>query len=121
MVKAKQYRRHVRHWREKWSPDAELVFTRRLKLGLDPKKPWVNPGDPVTEKLRDQLGIRKLRTWWNARAVGLKEWAIEKPQAEEVLAGSISVIGGGWYQVTLPDGTEHRVRGKKQAQALLKG
>ena len=129
-MSTKQYRHHVRHWREQWDPKANLIFMKRLKLGL-PGTLWVNPGDPVTPEMRELLGTRKLLLWWHARAVGLEEWAIVSemrpatpsadapapPQkaAEEL----ILALGGGWFQVTRPDGTQAKVRGKKKARAFL--
>lgn len=62
-----------RHWKQKFDPAAKFIFLRRLKLGLDPKKPWVTIGDPVpTGDAR--LGKGRLKKWWEAEVIGLADW-----------------------------------------------
>lgn len=63
----------MRHWKQRFTPDAKFVFLKRLKLGLDAKKPWVMPGDPVpTGDVR--LGRGRLKKWWDAGIIGLADW-----------------------------------------------
>ncbi len=63
----------VRHWKQRYDPDAKFVFLKRLKLGLNVKKPWVLPGDPVpTGDVR--LGRGRLKRWWEAGIIGLADF-----------------------------------------------
>jgi hypothetical protein len=73
----------MRHWRQRWDPEAELVFLRRLRMGDDPERPFVLPGDPVTSEIRTKLGTHRLRRWWDAGAVGLANWQSPGQQAED--------------------------------------
>ena len=63
----------IRHWKQRYDPDAKFVFLKRLKLGLDPKKPVVAPGDPVpTGDIR--LGRARIKRWWHAGIIGRADW-----------------------------------------------
>lgn len=63
----------IRHWKQRYDPDAKFVFLKRLKLGLDPKKPVVAPGDPVP--VGDiRLGRARIKRWWHAGIIGLADW-----------------------------------------------
>lgn len=63
----------IRHWKQRYDPDAKFVFLKRLKLGLDKKKPVVMPGDPVpTGDIR--LGRARIKRWWHAGIIGLADW-----------------------------------------------
>jgi len=63
----------IRHWKQRYDPAAKFVFLKRLKLGLDPKKPVVAPGDPVpTGDVR--LGRARIKRWWHAGIIGLADW-----------------------------------------------
>ncbi len=65
--------KRVRHWKQRFDPDAKFVFLRRLKLGLDPKRPIVVPGDPVpTGDVR--LGRARIKRWWHAGIIGLADF-----------------------------------------------
>lgn len=80
----------MRHWKQKWDPNADLVFAKRLKLGLDPENPWVEPGDPVPKCRRHKarivenerrvksdgqyLGIHRLYMWFRAGIVELADF-----------------------------------------------
>lgn len=134
-------RHHVRHWREKWDLNADMVFTRHFRLGLCGQE-WANPGDPVTPAMRKALGPQRLRTWWHARYIGLREWLVGvelpapkvkpkrrhpvsqlAPVPEWARRTDVRVVPGKawWYQVTLPDGTQRRVQGKAKLRELLDG
>lgn len=125
-------------WRERWKSGMDLVFLKRLELGFE-DKPFVEPGEAVTPELRERLGgdIR-LKFWWEARVVGSREHAIARgfavaprsdrtgnvgnvPSAEVKALGSLVRLGGPWYLVCAEDGTETKVCGRKNAEALLRG
>ena len=60
----------LRSWKERWHPDAEFVYAKRLRMGIDPKNPWVLPGDPVDKTM---FGLSRLRRWWEARVIKLAD------------------------------------------------
>lgn len=64
----------LRHWKQRFEDGAKkgFVFTRRLKLGLDKKDPWVYPGDPVPSG--DVRIQGRLKRWWNAGYIALAGW-----------------------------------------------
>lgn len=59
--------RRVRHWRERFDPDAEFVWLRRTKLTGER---WVNPGDRVDKAL---CPPGRLRTLWNTGRIALAD------------------------------------------------
>ena len=76
----------TRHWRQRWDPKAELVFTRRVKAGANPKKPYVMPGDKLTKSLREQLGPMRVRRWFETGLLEIKNWKAPEPQRRSSLA-----------------------------------
>lgn len=74
----------LRHWKQRYDADAKFVFTRRLKLGLDKKKPWVLPGDPVPS---GDVRIKgRLKRWWHAGVIALADWESPEAAREKALA-----------------------------------
>lgn len=68
--------RSFRHWKQRFDPNAEFVFTRRVRVG--PKDaPWV-PAGTVVDKV---LHKRRLVTWWWAGLIAIKDWTPEKGRA----------------------------------------
>ena len=63
----------IRHWKQRYDPDAKFVFLKRMRLGLDPKKPNVVPGDPVPSG-DIRLGRGRLKRWWDAGIIGRADW-----------------------------------------------
>jgi len=129
----------VRHWKQRFDAGAKMVFRKSRKLGLCGQE-RCEPGDPVTEEMKQVLGRHRLKMWWEAGMIELlpeaPERSAEKPKKSESPAapdkdpestedalqpGSMKHTGGGWYDVVLLDGSEQRVRGKKNAKALLDG
>lgn len=127
-----------RHWKQRFDPAAKMVWRKSRKLGLCGAE-RCEPGDPVTEEQKQALGRYRLKMWWEA---GMMELLVEEPQPSQEDAPekdgpaadsdgkgpessaqepSMTHTGGGWYDVVLADGSEHRVRGKKKAKALLDG
>ncbi len=98
----------IRHWKQHWDPTADLVFAKRFKLGLDPKKPFVDENDPVD---KTQFSLHRLKIWWRAGFLKLAE----KPAQ---IIGTMYPTGRGWYAVTLPNGDVKKVRGKEKAEQL---
>ena len=80
----------MRHWKQHWDPKAELVAKRRLRMGDDPKKPFVMPGEIISQAQREKLGLNRLRRWFEN---GTLEQADFKPvEAQRRLA-----LGGEAY------------------------
>lgn len=94
----------------------------------------MSPGDPVTDEIVAALGRHRLKMWWEAGYIELAEYEAPKPHAlqleeqhaigncldgPELPAEAIVHTGGGWYDVTFPDGSTERVHGKKRAEKLL--
>lgn len=124
MSTATQTRLHIKHWREKFDPSAELVFTKTFVLGL-PNQHKAEAGEIVSPEVREQIGERRLKLWYRSRFIGMAEHRIlprrQAPKEPSPVEGpgSMTHTGGGWYEVTLPDGQTKRVRGKAKAKALL--
>jgi hypothetical protein len=66
-------RRFVRHWKERFTKGMPLVFTKRVRLDANR---ICEPGTPVTDEMRAELGEHRLRLWWTARVVGSATHAI---------------------------------------------
>lgn len=75
----------IRHWKQHWSPDADLVFAKRLRMGDDPEKPFALPGEPVTEAHRAKLGLARLRRWFEAGVLEIANFVAPEPQREQAL------------------------------------
>jgi len=101
----------MRNWKERWDPDAEYVFLKRLKLGLDPKNPWVLPGDPVP---KDELGLRRLHRWWDAQIIGLDKERVDAPKPRIVR------ITQNCFEVRVPGKKIIRVNDKQEAEGVLR-
>ena len=127
-----------RHWKQRFDPNAEMVFRKSRKLGLCGVE-RCEPGDPVTEEMKMALGRHRMKMWWEAGMLELREGsqlarepelepeapasppADESPELESPGLPCMVHEGGGWYEVILVDGSKHRVRGKKAAEAFLNG
>ena len=113
----------ARHWKQHWDPSADFVFLRRLRMDGGSVPNFVLPGDPVTDEMRERMGLARLRRWWDARAIGLAEFdpttRSRKPESTETPAAGIAHTGRGWYTVTFADGETKRVRGESQAREEL--
>lgn len=102
----------MRHWKQHWDPDADLVFLRSMKIGEG-----VKPGDPVTPAMRQQLGLPRLRRFWRAQVVGLADF--DPTSRSRKIEATITCKGHGWYNVLLPNGEFHEnVRTRKAAEDL---
>lgn len=100
----------MRNWKERWDPDAEFVFNKRLKLGLDAENPWVMPGDPV-DKLA--LGIRRLHRWWDAGMISLSKTPVEAPKAK------VLRVTAKCFEVRVPGKKTLRFDSKDEAMQAL--
>lgn len=110
------------HWRERWSPDAELVFLRRMKL-LD--ETFV-PGDDVPEDVRKHIGLSRLRFWFKGGFIGLKDYKAQrtgKPIRRRSTGEPVDITRkkAGWIHVTWHNGDVTKVRGEDALQRLLYG
>lgn len=63
----------IRHWKQRFEADADLIFSKRMKLGCCGVD-VVNPGDPVTEEMKAALGRNRLKLWWEAKRVELADF-----------------------------------------------
>tara|TARA_R110002167_G_scaffold143958_2_gene333680 strand:- start:34254 stop:34670 length:417 start_codon:yes stop_codon:yes gene_type:complete len=63
----------MRHWKQRYDFDADLIFTRRMKLGICGVA-VVHPGDDVTDEMKDALGRNRLKLWWESKRVALKDF-----------------------------------------------
>lgn len=111
--------RRIRHWKQRFDVEADMVFLKKLRMGDDPKKPYVLPGEPVTEELKQLLGKNRLNNFWRARCIGLREWYQEHIASEQDPV--VQQLGRGWYNVTMPDGETRKVHGKAKLEAILQG
>jgi hypothetical protein len=120
-----------RHWKQHWDPTAPLVFIRRLKLQVGDRE-FVNPGEEVTQEIRDALGrteahqLARLKRWWEAGFLAIKDWKapseIRAAAAQKPLPRlMIMDVGKGKYLVYgRKDGViDCTVRGRKKADEAL--
>lgn len=114
--------RRIRHWKQHWDSSAPLVFTKRLRMGDDPDKPFVMPGDPVTPEMRSKLGLHRLRHWWNAGVVERADVELRptrhQPKQEKGLP-RVEARSRGHYILHFADGSQERLRGKAVLEARL--
>lgn len=73
------------HWRMRWDPNADLVVTRRVRAGTNPKKPFLLPGDKVGKRLRERLGPNRLRRWFETGIVAIADWQAPEPARAKAL------------------------------------
>lgn len=70
----------LRHWKQQFDPTAQMVFRKRVTVfGKQ-----VEPKQPLTQELIRQIGIHKLRAWWESGLIELAPIALE--QAAEATA-----------------------------------
>lgn len=111
----------LRHWKQRFDPKADFIFTRRMTLGL-PGLERVEPGDVVP---RGTIHPNRLRIWWRARVIAIKDWAPRAPAVQPKklppLQARVEACGGGWFAVTVQgfDTAPQRVRGRQAVDALL--
>jgi hypothetical protein len=72
----------TRHWKQHWDPSADLIFRKRLRMGDDPEKPCVLPGDPVTDEHREKLGMARIRRWFDNGTLEIANFKAPEPQRE---------------------------------------
>jgi len=70
-----------RNWKHRWDPSADFVYLKRLRMGDDPQRPFVLPGDRVSDAERAKLGLARLRRWFEAGVVGLSPSYAQKQPA----------------------------------------
>ena len=99
----------LRHWKEHWNPNADLMFLKPLLIEGEQKK----RGDPVTQEIRDKLGINRLRRWWDAGYLALSD--TPAPAEDD---SPVRPCGRGWFEVSFPDGSVKKVR-KGELKAIL--
>jgi len=117
-----------RHWREKFDPNADFIFRRRLKLGVEGMPEFVEPGDAVP---RGTFHAGRLAMWWRAGFIGiapvqsnLGSKGAAKPGAPKQTKAVIGALRGGWFQVTIhpADGSPvvtRRIRGRAAVDSIV--
>lgn len=75
----------TRHWKQHWDPSAQLVFARRMRLGDNPKKPFMLPGERLTKAQRAKLGENRVRRWFETGMLEIEGWKAPEPQREKAL------------------------------------
>tara|TARA_R110000796_G_scaffold41179_2_gene101983 strand:+ start:28452 stop:28799 length:348 start_codon:yes stop_codon:yes gene_type:complete len=73
----------LRHWKQRFEADADLIFSKRMKLGCCGVD-VVNPGDIVTEDMKAALGRNRLRLWWEAKRIELANFDGDKGRVVSV-------------------------------------
>jgi hypothetical protein len=109
----------TRHWKQRWDANAPMIFLKRMRMGDDPQRPFVLPGDPVTDAIREHIGPHRLRRWWDARVIGRADFDPTVRGGYAAPAAGIEHTGRGWYVVTFDDGSTKRVRGEDNAKLEL--
>ena len=108
--------RKLRHWKQRFDPNASFVFRRRTVFGSK----RYNSGDLIPEELATNKG--KLRLFWECRRIELAYFdapnvatgQVEKSDSDDVKVEQ----RGPWYFVK--KGTkEEKVRGKDNLDKLL--
>ena len=139
--------RTIRHWKQRFNPNAAFICRRRMEWGDG----VYEPGDPIPEGLAENRG--KLRRFWEAGRIELAEFealdvvtgqdesepVIAEPEPDTDDADEAAGAGtdppsgepdgqggeavwtrrGGYYDVVFPDGSTVRVRGKAALDGLL--
>lgn len=78
----------TRHWKQHWDPNADLIFRKRLRFGSDPKKPFILPGDPLTDEHRAKLGMARVRRWFENATLEIANFDAPEPQREMAIRDS---------------------------------
>ena len=63
----------------------DLIAKRRLRMGDDPKKPFVLPGEIISQAQREKLGANRLRRWFENGTLDLAEFTAPEPQRKLAL------------------------------------
>ena len=122
----------LRHWKQRWDKNAPLVFLKKLRMGDG----QVLPGDPVTDEIREKLGLHRLRRWWEAGVIAradqplpnhiqramapAAEPEVEEPVEETVVSYPVVREGkGSWFEVEVAEGDIRKVNGQKALDELL--
>ena len=125
----------IRHWQQRFDMSAKLVFLTRRKFAMS-ETGFMEPGQEISDEMKASLGRHRLKMWWRAGWIGLADFVDKRtlqrrslnadpvpaqpdPVSAQETAGSVKHLGGGWYDVTLPNGSVDRVHGKVSAQLLL--
>lgn len=76
----------IRHWKQKYDPKAALVFAKRLRMGDNPEKPFVLPGQRLTKKMRDKLGANRVKHWFENGTLEIANFKPVEKQREVAIA-----------------------------------
>ena len=120
--------RRLRHWKQRYEPNAAFIWRRRCLFGGK----TYEPGERIPAELAANKS--KLRRFWEGQIIELAEFEPPAPPAPvtetpapapetETPAPWAKVVKSGtsgWYTVTMPDGEEHKANGAKALKALLR-
>jgi len=103
-------------WRQRWDPNAELVFCRRVRIGG--RRGFAMPGDKVSKALRKSVKPNTLRLWFETGIVELADWTPPEPQRrraiarrEQVLAERLRRVNGSRLREELEQELAQNVEG----------
>ena len=117
--------RKLRHWKQRFDPDAEMVFRRASNYdGVQ-----YNPGEKIPDALKNNK--RKLQLMWDAKKIELAVFEapastvppinpVPAEPAEKTLPENYTLEqNGNWFNVTNPDGEKTKMLGKKKLAAYI--
>ena len=104
--------RRLRHWKQRYEPNAAFIWRRRLLFGGK----TYEPGERIPAELAANKS--KLRRFWEGQIIELAEFEIEtsSPIRVKIIKSGTS----GWYTVIMPDGEELKSNGPTALKALLR-
>ena len=112
--------RKLRHWKQRYNPHAAFIWRRRVNWQGKP----CTPGEVIPDELAANKA--KLRRFWESQWIELAQFDAPDVQTGQMetngaLPDGVTVekMGGSWYVVRLPDGTEKKVQGKRAVEDLL--
>jgi len=108
----------LRHWKERYDPERDLFFLKRLRMGDG----YVFPGDPVTEEMREKLGPHRLKTWWKGGTIAHEVPAGAMHRVAEQKEGTYPKVlksNTSWFTVEVSEGDVRKVNGRKALDELL--
>jgi hypothetical protein len=85
----------TRHWKQHWDADADYIFLRRLRMDGGSIPNFVLPGDPVTEEIKQKLGMARVRRWWDNETIGLANFdPTQRSRRTALVMESVEKNGG---------------------------
>ena len=101
-----------RHWKERWSPDADLYYMRRLRI----EDGYCKVGQKVSKVTRERLGNYRLKRWFLNGTLSMS------PDGGRVVEDYPQVKKSGpWTIIVTHRGADPvKLRGEKAVKDFLK-